>query len=315
MKRAVVGVGLLAVVFAMQPRPTVTADEPSGPTVRVGSWNIEWLGMADKRREGAQDPADLAKYIAHSGVEVLALNEICMTGKDGDQPQNAPLAATLAKLKEQTGQVWHYRLFPKEDANDAFQLTGVAWNTAKVEMLGRAQRIPVRRANGKAGADLWKRHPYAIKFSTGANKTDIVLIPVHMKSNVGGEEATSKQRGEEATTLSRALAYVQNHFSDDDVLILGDMNCKLHKDPAPQRYVGVGFRDLNSTDLTTWIQNPRFPAAAFDRIFVPDEQPEFKGCVQKVVKETPFGAEDEYRRRCSDHYMVTTNVAIMDDDD
>src|SRR5262245_18076395 len=227
---------LLLLPCALVPAPQVRDAEQS---VRVGAWNIEWLGNPEKRKKPAQDPDDLARYISASKVDLLGLSEITHD-VEGDEPLNKTLTKTLQTLGKETEKEWKHLLFPSEDKGHKDQLCGVAWNTAVVTLVEKPFRIPIRRGP-KADENLWRRHPYAVKFSFGEKKTDVVLIPIHMKSNRGGITVMSKVRAEEANTLVRALAAVQNHFKDDDVIILGDVNCLIRDEPALVRFRTAGF--------------------------------------------------------------------------
>ncbi len=303
----------LLCALAGAPRPGPAAPGAAGAAaVRVGTWNVEWLGKPDKRWHGAQKAEDVAAYLVASKVDLLGLNEISHDA-DGDEPRtNKTLAEAFAKVKEKTGKEWRHVLFGKEDRADKDQLCGVAWNADRVKLVDRPVRVAVRRP---AGSAIWNRHPYAAKFSFGERKTDLVLIPVHMKSNVGGEAVTGKQRSDEAKALVRSLGALQNHFADDDVVLVGDFNCLKKSEPALSRYAGAGFRDLNERDLASWIESDRYPAAPFDRILVPEDQPEFVKCELKVFKEHHLGSEEKFRERLSDHYLVATEVKVADDDD
>ncbi len=283
-------------------------------TVRLGTWNIEWLGNAAKRKKPAQKPEDIARYLIASKVDLLSLNEIT-DDAGGDTPASKTLTETLKLMAKETGKEWKHLLFPSETPEHKDQLCGVAWNTDAVKLVGKPYRIPIRRTPTD-GDDFWRRHPYAVKFSFGDKKTDVVLIPLHQKSNSrGGVTKMSKVRAAEAGALVRALGAVQNHFKDDDLIILGDLNCLLREEPALLRYRAAGFRDLNFTDDLTWIKERIYDPAPFDRILVPDEQPEFKDCRFTVFREHSFASEREYRQQLSDHYLVYTDIKVMDDDD
>ena len=77
----------------------------------------------------------------------------------------------------------------KPDPADKDQLVGLLWNADRVKPVGKPMRVPLRRRAGAPAEEIWRRAPYAAKFSFAEKKTDIVVIPVHMKSNLGGEEA------------------------------------------------------------------------------------------------------------------------------
>jgi hypothetical protein len=179
----------------------------------------------------------------------------------------------------------------------------------------RPFKIPVRRPL-IGGENVWRRSPHSLKFSFGDKLTDVVMIPVHMKSNSGGGiTQMSKVRALEANCLIRCLGQVQNLYKDDDLLIIGDFNCLVREETTLTRFAMLGFRDLNRDDQLTWIKDRLFDAAPFDRFLVPEEQPEFKGAPFTVFRDHPFGSEKEYRERLSDHYMILTEIRVMEDDD
>lgn len=307
-------VTLLATLAWLLP-PVPLAEAQPDRKVRLGTWNIEWLGNAEKRKKPAQKAGDLAKYILASKVDLLGLNEITHDGA-GDNPRtNQTLTDALQIVRKESGKEWKHLLFPSEDPGQKDQLCGVAWNTEAVKLVEKPFRVPVRRGPA-THKDAWRRQPHAVKFSFGEKKTDVVLVPLHMKSNAGGGiTQMSKIRAEEALMLSRGLAALQNQFQDDDILLIGDLNCLIADEPALQRFRSVGLRDLNRSDELTWIKERIYDPAPFDRILVPEEQPEFRACKFHVFREHPFASEKEYRERCSDHYLVYTEVVVMEDDD
>lgn len=282
---------------------------------RIGAWNIEWLGNPTKRRKAAQKPEDIADYLTASKVELLGLSEVSTDGETEGQPTNSILTEACKLLKGKERGDWRHVLFPSEEKDNKDQLCGVAWNASRWQLVEKPFRVPLRRTE-KTGEDIWRRHPYAAKFSHGDKLTDVVLIPVHQKSNRGGGVTQQgKVRAEEALLLIRSLGAVQNHFKDDDVVVLGDFNCLLREEPALLRYRSAGFRDLNFADQLSWIKDRQFDPAPFDRILVPDEQPEFRDCGFTVFRDHGLDGEKDFRDRLSDHYLVSTDLRIMADDD
>jgi hypothetical protein len=294
--------------------PQRPAAPPPPQSLRIGTWNIEWLGKPEMRRgKPVQTPEDIAKYLALCGVDLFGVNEVSRDGTSGRFGTNSTLTKALELLSRDTGGNWQHMLFPKENPNEADQLIGVAWNQQRLNLVGEPWRVPIRRS--AATSRIWQRHPWAAKFSAGEGLTDLVVIPIHMKSNAGGKDVTSKQRSEEAKALSRSLGAVQNHFDDDDLVILGDSNVLSADELALNRFRGIGLRDLNSHDEPTWIKSDQFAAAPFDRILVPDDQPEFASSALRVNSVSHLGDEKAFRERLSDHYLTQTEMAVMADDD
>lgn len=278
--------------------------------IRIGAWNIEWLGRPDMRSGPSanvnQTPDDVSAYIEASGVDVLSLEEICV---EADH-QNSTLRTALARLSQRTGNRWKHVLFPKK-GGEATQWTGLAWNTARVQAVGEPFKLPVRNVSSD-GFNLWKRHPQGMQFSAGPGKTDFVLVPLHLKSNRRDDpgDNPAKQRGQECQALVEILPLVRQHFSDQDVVLLGDTNVMNSAEPAIRSLVTAGQRNLNATDLPTTWKGPD----PFDRIFPPVRQPEFAHSQLRIFKPAGF-SPTQFKVRLSDHYMVTIQVRVGSDDD
>lgn len=294
------------------------AGKPHHPFVAIGAWNIQWLGNPEMRpgklKGLAQKPEDLADYILQSKVDILALEEVSDNDGDPDSHTNKTIATVQKILDEQTKQSWKHMLMPSPAApdKDTRQLCGVLWNTGKVSQVGNIFQIPVPVATQES--EIWKRHPHGIMFSFGKGKTDIVLIPVHMKSNRNGVPFGRKRRTIEAKTLMQKIDVLQDHFQDKDIVILGDTNIMKNTEPAVNIFKAFGFKDLNSPDDATHASG-----APFDRFFVPDDQPEFLGSTQDVFDEAYLSknciVRADFVRRFSDHFMVTMKVKVLADDD
>ena len=310
------------------PSPSESSRESSSPAaassggpapaaITIASWNIEWLGNPSQRSgEGkgvAQDTAELAEAIKRSEAAVVALQEISPTGTPNagrnDEPRSKELDAIAAKL----GGGWRYLLFPSRSGD---QFTGFLYNSGIVSLVsdreGDSWRVPVPTRRSSQGSGLWVRPPTAVKFSAGAGKTDFVLIVVHMKADFDGDFA--KHREEEATALAALLPDVRRVFKDEDVLILGDTNMTDDNEAAEKTYERAGLKDLNTANAGT-----HWRGGGTDKIFVPAAQPEFAASSFRVINHDRVLSRTmspaAYKRRFSDHYMVSTTVRLQDDDD
>ena len=158
---------------------------------------------------------------------------------------------------------------------------------------------------------LWDRLPHAVKFKTEEGKTDLIAISIHMKSNVGKRHEVMRKRYEEAKTLMENIKFVENKLNDQDIIILGDTNCKSRSEDAIQAFVQGGFEDLNEDDITTYVKGN---AAPFDRIFVPrsEKRRAFQYSRQYIMRSASPLAHDNY---LSNHYLIKTMVKIRKDDD
>lgn len=272
--------------------------------VKIGSWNIQNLGD----RTLGQFPAALAEHVLMADADVLALQEIWDNDGDDARRTNTKLDETFARVNQHPGQDWTYLLFPKRDVSDSMQHTGVAWNRNRLEQVGEPWRIDVAYAN----SETWKRTPYAIKFRVREGSSDFVLMPLHLKSNrpVEGVPDPETLRALEATALAERLEEVRRHFSEQDLILLGDFNALKADEPALQAFTSQGFTDLNSEDAITYsTQRYRSP---FDRILVPAGESEFRYSEQYILAPARSG---KHFSRYSDHFLVLTAMRVLADDD
>ena len=273
--------------------------------VMVGSWNIENLGD----RDFGQHPKALAQHIDLSGADVLALQELHDTNGAGAPYANSVLDEVLETLNELPGQDWTYEMFANRDASATARLAGIMWNQEVVSKTGETFRVPVEFGDSE---EVWKRVPTAVKFSAGDGMTDFVVISLHMKSNSSGEGEYDPEdlRLMEADALAEQLDGVRTAHGDEDIILIGDTNCKEADEDAMQTYAGAGFTDLNSSDAVTYKKGQW--ASPFDRVLVPNGQNEFRYSRQYVLE--PTDASDHYGRY-SDHFLVKVAVRVLEDDD
>jgi predicted extracellular nuclease len=310
--------------------------------LKIGTWNIEWLGRPDQRKSKVDPkPADVASYIRASKVEVLSLNEISVTHRDpAGADRNRVLDETFALLSKDGGE-WQYELYPKRagsrDPQD--QWLGVAWNTKIVSRIGNASPLAVEidlareqklndAMNPKGdGQVVLNRWPRAVKFSAGTGKTDFVVVPLHLKSNRGGEEATAQIRAYEIDLVKKGIERWRTEFADNDFILLGDFNTLRATEPLASALSTAGYRDCNTKDLKTYVSFQG--GAPFDRIFVVSTEPETKTtCTAEQRLGMPLaftvvrpaiwkqGATiKQFSSELSDHQMVTAGICVQVDDD
>ncbi len=319
---------IVAPVFFCLFNPSFSiADE----IIRVGAWNIEWLGFPDKRSSFGtntpQKPSTVAKYIHDAKVDILALEEIGIESLEKPYTSK-PLQAIMEALKKEYKEDWEYILFPKtnypEGTEDFFmrgQHCGIAWRTDKVSQIGDVYAVPIGK-NETFGQKFFERRANAVKFSLGSSKTDLVVIPVHLKSNRSDDKEkdpnyTAKQRQAELTSFVKNLDTLKTHFKDEDIILLGDTNIMTGETKTSGIMVNAGFMDLNEKEDGTTVAwgKSKYPSAPFDRVFVPKGQPEFRVKSQIIHKPDDVEKMKDHRRQLSDHYLVSVDVTIMDDDD
>ena len=288
--------------------------------IRVGAWNIETLGSPESRdylRKSpsngygvARKPPELADLIEALRLDVLALSEIDDTKAGDGTATNRVLDEAFGILNRRDGNDWTYRLFPKRIRRHSSQHTGLAWNRRCIRAVGRRFRVPVTDVTSRRFFE-WDRHPHAMKFTRGRGRTDFVVIPIHMKA--GRNEAAVKQRRSEAEALVRELSEIQDHFQDQDIILIGDFNMLRRSEPAGRVYRRKGgLFDLNYTDRSTHIAD-----LPFDRCYIPRAQRgnEFAGVTQVRIATPPPAAQRRFRRQLSDHWPIVLEFAEQVDDD
>lgn len=312
--RLIFVVAALVLTSCSEPRPrdgsvTQTAHHAK-KTLRVGAWNIEWLGTPGSRSgisKGVQQtPEDLADYILAADVDILGICEIAQNATDGS-PTNETITAALRIVSEKRGGKWQHQLFPARSGRN--QLCGIAWDASVVTP--KSAMIAATCAEAPADDErVWSRPPPTILFSAGEGRTDFAVVMVHMKSNYNGD--FSAQRGREAHHL---VADLPRTVADRDVIIMGDTNCNKPTEPAIAAICEAGFVHLTPADAKTFWKGD----GALDRVFVPADQPEFASRHYEIMRDAYLSKHaltlDDFKKRYSDHFMVVTEVAVMKDDD
>ncbi len=326
----------LAAALAQPPAvPAAQAPAPAPPTapgvpatIRIATWNIEWLGQSSKRSglaaNVAQKPEDIAEYIAASGAAVVAVQEVVA---GGDRPRSGALESAARALDKRTGGGWRYTLFPGRNPEPA-QLTGILWDSARLtpvtkagkrlgpeagpaDLLAAAVKVDLPRARGTR-TRLWNKPPYALKFSTGEKRTDFVLVVIHMKSDYNEDHALTRE--EEAQNLLDALPALRKALKDEDVVIAGDTNTTRADEKALRLLTAARLVDANVLDAPTTWRDGRM-----DKLFFPAAQPEFNDRAGDVLGarylESKGWRPADFKRHLSDHYLVSTTLTITADDD
>jgi hypothetical protein len=268
--------------------------------IRIGSWNLAWLGPSNHTPAERRSAEDLAQYIARSGAAIISLQLVGET--TGSPNKNATLNEVVHILFSEGQGDWEYALFPSQ-YKDRSDFTGILWNRRLVWPVAQAYAINVPRVQKALDETLlWERLPYAMKFATGRNQ--FVLIPVHTHASAL-PDADISHRVHEVRLLAGQLEDVRKHFDEKNIILAGDFNTVGSNETTVVILEKQGFRDCNSNDELTYISG-----APFDRMFVPKDQPEFS--TSKQIKRVPWPgiSLDEFRRRLSDHYLITLDMRI-----
>lgn len=269
--------------------------------LQIGSWNIEHLSKEGGRKES---PYALTDHIEMAGIQILALQEIYDTSRAGGARRNRELNKVCKLLKEHSGETWEYELFPNRSRNDRSQLCGVLWNASVVDKTAQ-QKIKVQHRVD--GYWLWDRAPHAVRFSTpyGNRTKSVVIVPLHMKSNYGGEGKARRVREREAKELVAQLDTIRE--MDPSVILIGDTNVLDANEKAIEIFEDNGLVDLNGADAATF---PGYSGSPFDRAFVADGRKEFKYTRQYILQSSNMSLHDKY---LSDHYMIKISVKLYVD--
>lgn len=268
--------------------------------IHLGSWNIEHFSKRGGREENI---FALTEHIEMASLDVLVLQEIYVTHQAGGQRRNEHLDGVTRLLREHSEASWQYEILENRSAVDEEQLCAIFWNTDTVNKIA-SFKIPVDTE--KDGKRLWDRSPHAVKFKF-KDKLDFIVVPLHMKANVGGATIARQIRHLEAITLVQNLDRVREELNDLDIVLIGDTNCLSSSEPALRHITDSGFEDLNEADARTFVSG-----APFDRIFLPIGRKAFEYSRQYVMVSANPDDHDKY---LSDHYLIKTALKIRKDDD
>lgn len=309
--------------------------------LQIASWNIEHLS-GSPRANRRQSAYALADHIEMAGVDLIVLQEIYVTPKDEkvrlfekspviktgthaeSRGRNSDLDVVCYLLKEHLDTPWQYVILPNRDPKDDSQLCAAMWNTSRLR-LNKILPLNVSHLDGEDR--LWDRRPHLLSFGSeikvwrrspaGKWKQEkesrtISVVPLHMKSNVGGPTKNRQVRKKEAATLCDAIEAAKvEHKIDPSLMLLGDTNILKNDEPAIEVFIDRGFNDLNNNDATTfWSKD--FPGGSpFDRVFVWKDRPEFRYTRQYVLRSSDLLLHDRF---LSDHYMIKVSVKDYIDD-
>jgi hypothetical protein len=298
---------LVAALVVAASAASCTNRVPAGApqSIRIATWNLRYLGPSNQNRAESRSPQDLADYVAESGAAVIALTEVGET--PGTPLKNSTLDAALGILRNAGNGDWEYMLFPTQDDRQV-RMTGVAWNKSLVRRDGEPYKVPVATGQMSAATNsmMWGRVPHAVKFTTGAN--DFVIVPIHLQPNQGPGDNMA-HRVAEARELVRHLPDIASRLSDRDVILIGDFGAPVGTETTVRLLTQAGYQDLNDRDVSTHLSG-----AAFERAFVPADQPEFQGIKMQSAAH-PSLAGENFRTRLSDHYIAYFELKLTGDDD
>ena len=283
-------------------RPVLQSGDPTAANLRIGSWNLRWLGPSAHDRFEARSPQDLAAYIASSGVSVLALQEVGQS--PGAKLRNSTLDAAMTCLNESTTGQWDYVLFPSQD-KDQSALTGIAWDKSLVRLTDPPLALPVTlgKTDPADNTQILACPPYAARFQPVRGSGEFVVIPIDLADNTSSVDRVA-HRVAEAREIAAALPAVRNRFSSADLILIGDFAMSLSTETTGSLIAQCGFRDLNAGDLANFASGKPYA-----RAFVPERSERLAANKSIAIATYPVFGPEIFREKLSDSFIITLEFA------
>jgi endonuclease/exonuclease/phosphatase family metal-dependent hydrolase len=295
---------LLLSLFAALSLPcqSPTTAPAATPTIRIGTWNLEFLGVEGNFR-GAVPPRDDADFdkigqkVRDLGVQVLAVQEI-----GGETP--------IAKVTAAAGPNWRFVLGTTGGWTNGVtsQQVGFLWDNDAVELLFAEELLSLPRE--LEGVPMFHRVPVTAAFRSKATGFDFRAVTVHLKA--GQKDKDEQKRRLEATELGAWLAKLQQTQGEDgDVLVLGDFNSTYGADPE-RILEQQGLRFLETAQRSPTIQHFADP---IDQIVIAPGLTEVLEATFAVHADLGGLDKEAWRKTYSDHYPVTVDLDAVTDAD
>lgn len=299
--------------------------------LRVGVWNIEKLsdtakrGFPELRGDDAlpartnSDLVKMAKYIR----DELQVDALMVTEIDADSPfstSQRPQSKQLNAVAAEMGDNWKYFL---GRTGEKLRL-GLLFNTDRVRLKKlvnlQAPEFPV------TGKDVLARDPFIAWISAvddGDDKNDLILICVHLKSQQGPFKdnrmaAIAKLIGDFNNSKIRNALTLPSKNEEPEAILLGDCNDSSFK-RSGFKYMfdylkGVGFAHVRNSSGS--YPHTRVNGSQIDHLFATKKvRNEAMVDGSFKVHTVPSSQRFEYRKSLSDHFPVTIDLKIRDDDD
>lgn len=158
-----------------------------------------------------------------------------------------------------------------------------------------------------SGSDDFHREPLIAQFKATSGNFDFVLVTLHTDP----DEAT-----EEINALPDVLADAKNYFSENDIIVLGDLNadCSYFDEDDPDNPMrGDGYNWLIGNDMDT---NLAASSCTYDRIIILDDsQGDFTGDAGVYRFDDIYNLTEDDAEDVSDHYPVWAEFYTNKDND
>lgn len=273
------------------------------PTVRIGTWNLEFLGAEGDYRDHLPlrtdaDFAAIGKKVQELGVAILAVQEVC-----GEAP--------VRKVAAAAGPSWQCVIGTSGawDDGKTFQSIGFLYDTKLVELIQAEELLQFPRE--LEGVPIFHRVPLTACFRVKASGFDFRAITVHLKA--GRTAKDEQKRRLEATTLRDWLTTLQRDpHEDQDIVLLGDFNSTYGSEPETILEQGGGMQ---------YSAMPNHPATILhfadpiDQIVVGRGLDEVRPATFAVHGDLGGLERDAWRKTYSDHFPVTVDIDAARDAD
>lgn len=286
--------------------------------VRIGSWNIEWLGSS--HRSQASDPAAIeamAKLLADDlDMDLITLQEVNTQLEGQRQGETFSLVPwqQLQKSLQKRGYQTH------TGVSGYAQQVVIAWrHPVAVKRLPTELGVPDQFDLGEFCRSSRLRKPLAGLFKAG--QFDFWLVGVHLKSAAGQSNCSAAIRTQQAIDLKEEIRKKLRPI-DTDVIIAGDFNAsqthtslqaliqdnfhalhhrKLrHHESHSRSYQSENARKANSGSLVDHL----FVSSQYTKEWLP-----FTAFIYKPEDPRAFA------RQYSDHLPLWVDFSTQQDDD
>jgi len=299
MNRTCRPLSLLPLLFATG----LAAQGEANLNVRIGTWNLEFLGAEGDYRNKLppRDDSDyqkLGEKVRSLGVAVLAVQEIC-----GEAP--------LRKVAAAAGPSWQVLLGTSGGWDDGktSQQIGFVYDDQQVELLQAEELVALPRE--QEGVPIFHRVPVSACFRVKATGFDFRAVTVHLKA---GQKAPDEQKRRlEATLLHDWVVALQREPGEDqDIVVLGDFNSTYGTVPQQALETGGSLQYIVPKTATPTIMH--FPEP-IDQVAVARAFDELERASFMVHSDFGGLAKDAWRKTYSDHFPVTVTIAAASDTD
>ncbi len=270
-------------------------SSPGLKPLRLGAWNLEYLGSRSDPPRTDEDMQAIADYIRDLGVQVLAVCEI-----NGEKP--------LKDLVKRIGPDWKFVLGTSGRLGQEGQVApGILWDDSRVEMLGAGElsELATRVSSGL----VFHRQPVVGAFRDRAGGPDFRVVSVHFKAGRTPEDF--ERREAEARALSGYLQkLVADSGEDNDIVVMGDFNhdpsaaeSGAWKEKAFAKFLTGRGRSIIHFDRQI---DHAVPLGTFEEV---------KEASFTVHNKEGLRDPKKWRNTYSDHFAVTVDLEAVPDDD